>query len=753
MPKGKPKKDNPALYGGSPEPSEPSTTRYAAVHRRGGTHKVRDEHKTDSKYDNYNYKELVDQAKERGIYRKDMKKVEMAWALKHDDEEERRAEQDAVLALQRKRQEAKEEEERRAAHKQRQIEEKHERRIEKERRRQRDESVSDDTLSDADIEAQETSRNEYAREQFGQALSDESWNSTSTESSPEPPMDRDTKPDCRLRLFEWPHEQLPDTHPPRFFSFSEPKPRAIPYAPLRLTTTSSRQKLVLPGSKYPTGVDPDFCPLLSPRTRSAARNGHLIGTLRHAVVESGVDWAQRTLVQGWNAHMYFHLGSRPNESKRLADTYRKWWLENRKVLRVKGKGEARKEERAARHVQRRRNRTRLVQEVYESSLWRPGGMGYVAAYLDYWGDGGGGGGEERRGGRFGGRRGACEEERVLENLFFVRFLESDVPHYYFWTRQGEWEDPCFPNPAWEAAGQLNEDEQDAVKMEEDAMEEDAMGEDAKGGKRRYRLGSKNRVEPVSSTKTRLIRVRRPSLTLAFTAAPSPSSPSSPFSIASAITRAEYHLYTYGLSSTLSTYRARWLAKGKATHWKTFAANLPTLWPSGNIPDVPPVESRPGASVALKIAAIDVSSAGGTTTFSPLMDGEAWTENDDKLWEVVEVVEGDEDREDDDDETGDESDEFGGEDVDAEEADGELEEIGNGNDDEALYRRGNMVFTHDNMYTDPVMAWLDKVSPTFALSTTLMIAPKAPVMEMGLEKWEERYLKNHANAEDDVSPLL
>lgn len=609
MPKGKPKKDNPALYGGSPEPSEPSTTRYAAVHRRGGTHKVRDEHKTDSKYDNYNYKELVDQAKERGIYRKDMKKVEMAWALKHDDEEERRAEQDAVLALQRKRQEAKEEEERRAAHKQRQIEEKHERRIEKERRRQRDESVSDDTLSDADIEAQETTRNEYAREQFGQALSDESWNSTSTESSPEPPMDRDTKPDCRLRLFEWPHEQLPDTHPPRFFSFSEPKPRAIPYAPLRLTTTSSKQKLVLPGSKYPTGVDPDFCPLLSPRTRSAARNGHLIGTLRHAVVESGVDWAQRTLVQGWNAHMYFHLGSRHhNESKRLADTYRKWGLENKKVLRVKGTGEARREERAARHVQRRRNRTRLVQEVYESSLWRPGGMGYVAAYLDYWGDGGDGG-KGRGTGRFGGGKRAWEreEERVLENLFFVRFLGCDVPHYHFWTRQGEWGDPCFPNPAWEAAGELDEDEQDAVKIREDA----------EGWKRRYRFGSKNHVEFLSSTKTRLIRVRRPSSALSFTAASSFSSPSSPVSITSATTHAERYLYNHGLTSTLSTYRARWLAKGKTTHWKTFAANLPTLWPSGNIPDVPPVESRPGACLALKIAAIDISGASGKTMFSPL----------------------------------------------------------------------------------------------------------------------------------------
>ncbi|CAN9155480.1 unnamed protein product [Alternaria alternata] len=496
MPKGKPKKDNPALYGGSPEPSKLSTTRYAAVHRRGGTHKVRDEHKTDSKYDNYNYKELVDQAKERGIYRKDMKKVEMAWALKHDDEEERRAEQDAVLALQRKRQEAKEEEERRAAHKQRQIEGKHERRIEKERRRQRDGSVSDDTLSDADIEAQETSRNEYAREQFGQVLSDESWNSTSTEPSPEP-MDRDTKPDCRLRLFEWPHEQLPDTHPPRFFSFSEPKPRAIPYAPLRLTTTSSKQKLVLPGSKYPTGVDPDFCPMLSPRTRSAARNGHLIGTLQHGVVESGVHWAQRTLVQGWNAHMYFHLGSRLNE----------------------------------------------------------------------------------------------------------------------------------------------------------------------------------------------------------------------------------------------------------THWKTFAANLPTLWPSGNLPDVPPVESRPEACLALKIAAIDVSSAGGKTMFSPLMGGEAWTRNDDKLWEVVEVVEGVENNEDEGNGTGDESDEFNGDDKDEEEADGQLEEIGNGNDDEALYRRGSTVFAHNNMSTDPVIAWLDKVSPTFAPWTTRMNAAYMSDMleaEIRLEAWEERYLQDCKN---------
>jgi hypothetical protein len=328
-------------------------------------------------------------------------------------------------------------------------------------------------------------------------------------------------------------------------------------------------------------------------------------------------------------------------------------------------------------------------------------MGYVAAYLDYRGDGGGRRAWEK------------EEKRVLENLFFVRFLGCDVPHYYFWSREGEWGDPCFPNPAWEAAGELFEDKQDAVEMGED----------------------------LSPAKTRLKRVRRPSSALSFTAASSPSSPSSPLTIASAMTRAEYHLYTHGLSSTLSAYRTRWLAKGKTTHWKTFAANLPTLWPSGNMPNVPPVESRPRACLALKIAAIDVSSAGGKTMFSPLMGEEAWTGNDDKLWEVVE---GDEDREDDDDETGDESDEFDGVDVDAEEGVGELEEIDYGNDDEALYRRGSMVFAHDNMYDDPVIAWLDKVSPTFAPSTTLMNASYiSDMLEAGirLEAWEERYLQD------------
>jgi hypothetical protein len=739
MPKGKPKKDNPALYEGSLEPSEPSMTRQVAAHRRGGTHKVRDEHRTDSIYDTYNYKELLDEAKERGIYRKDMRKVEMAWALKHNDEEKKRAERDAVLALQRKQQEAKVEEERRAAEKQKQIEEKHKRRIEKERRRERDESVSDDTLSDADIEAEEHTRNEYKRENFGQALSDESWDSTSTESSA-PSMDIVVKPDCRLRLFEWPYERMPLLAPTlarTFFSPLELLPRHVPYVPLKITTTSSKQKFVLPGLKYPPGIDPDFVPILNAETRTAARNGHLLGSLRKATVESGVEWAQRTLVQGWNAHMYFHLGSR-NETKVLADTYTKWCLENRKLLRVKGKGDADTVDRTARHSQRHKNKAKKTVEVYEASLWRPNAMCYVPAYLDY--------GHERRG---------QEEDKRLENLFFVRFPRCDVPHYYFWTREGEWSNPSFPNPAWEPR-QQNEDF--TMKDEEE----------------RRHLDSNHTRNSCRPCKTRWTRVRNPALTHTHTHNPTLPQSSSK-TVADTITLIEHHLYHYGLSSTLSTYRQRWLANGKAQSWKTFAAALPTLWPSGQIPNVPPVESIPGANVAVKLAMIDHLKGCGETMFSPLHGGEAWTRDDDKVWDVVEVEEESGDDDDDDEEEEEEEEdnsssrstqdsedktddedndvddeEDGDDDKDNEEApDGAFEEIGYETDDEALYRRCSVAFAHEEKPGDPVVAWLEKISPRLAPPTTLMGSSK---VKMGLEEWEERYLQNRGNEKADVCPF-
>jgi hypothetical protein len=711
MPKGKAKGRNPQLYQGTPEPSETMMARQGASHRRGGTHKVRDENKTDSVYDLYNYKELVDTAKERSIYRKDMKKVEMAWALKRDDENRKRAERDAVIARQRRLAEAKKDEERRAAEKQEQLIQKHRKRMEKEERRERDASISDDTLSDADMEAEEDTRDEYKRETFGQALSDESWDSTSSESSAGT-VEQSFEPDCRLRLFEWPDEKMPSLTPvkAKFFSWIiDPLPCPVPYAPLKITTIHSKQKLMLPGAKYPPGVDTDFAPVLNSLTRSAARNGLLLGPLRKATIEKGTDWAQRTLVQGWNAHMYLHLGSR-NETKALADTYHKWHLESRKLLRVKGKGNGDPSDRAARHAQRQKNKARKTAEVYEASQYRPVAMCYVPAYLDY--------GEPRH---------DEVKNKSLENLFFIKFPGCDVPHYYFWIRDGEWSNPAQRNPTWKPA--------ESKKMS--VVEAKGEGDEHQGRRRR------------KPAKTQWMRIRKAS---SIHSSPPPSL--SPMNVKEAITLIEQQLYTDGLSVTLAHYRQKWLANGKHSAWRTFAAALPKLWPSGEIPSVPPVRSKPGFKVAVKLATVDMLKEGGETPFSPLNGNEGWTRDDDRAWEVVEVTVDDssaslttpcendgvyEEQEHNRDNKGDEEQNTnsvtGGDNDDA--------------DDEALYRRGSMSSPQSESNLDPVIAWLDQVNPVYSLPLTLMQGPKR---EMDIGEWEEKYLRGPEHASDKTCPF-
>ncbi|CAA9965176.1 Peptide hydrolase [Pyrenophora teres f. maculata] len=399
---------------------------------RGGTHKVKDEDRTDSIYDTYNYKELLDTAKERGIYRKDMKKGEMAWALKRNDEEKKRAQHQAKIEYELKQQQARQEQEKKDAQLQALVIAKHKRRIERMQKRDRDESVSDDTPSESENEAE---ANEDASDLVGQALSDESWDSTSTESSTYSTSHIPAH-DCRLRLFEWPYDYMPHPDPVAktvadLARLPDPPPRPVPYAPLKLTTTHTRQKLILPGHKYPLTVAPNYVPILPSETRSSAHSyqhqQRLAGLLRNAVVETGAFWASKTVVQGSTARMYFHLGSR-NESKSLADTYQKWYLEDRRLLRV-GVGTGRagglgKDERTWRHEERRRNQGRKVAEVYESSKWRPVAMGFLPAYLDF--------GEPKGQSAWGRERG-----RSLANLRYVRFQGCDVPQYYFWVKEGE----------------------------------------------------------------------------------------------------------------------------------------------------------------------------------------------------------------------------------------------------------------------------------------------------------------------------
>ncbi|KAI4639145.1 uncharacterized protein J4E78_011005 [Alternaria triticimaculans] len=698
MPKGSAKRRNPRPYHGSAEPYE---THQGSSHRRGGTHKVRDENKTDSVYDNLNYKELVETAKERSIYRKDMKKVEMAWALKHDDENKKRAEQDARIARQRKLEEAKKEEERKAAEKKAQLIAKQKKRREKEERRERDESVSDDTVSDADLEDDEDEGDEYNRERFGEALSEESWDSSSSESSAAS-VNQIYEPGCRLRLFEWPNQTMP-SHKPGGWDYKRwcplPLPCPVPYAPLKITTMYSKQKLILPGAKYPPGVAPDFVPILNPLVRSAARNGHLLGPLRKAVIERGTDWAQRTLIQGCNGHMYFHLGSR-NETKVLADTYNKWYLENRKLLRVKGKGNGDPSDRAARHAQRQRNKARMTAEVYEASQYRPLAMCYVPAYLGY--------GEAVRDG---------VGKKSLGNLFFVRFPGCDVPHYYFWAREGGWDDPTVVNPGWNPHAWTDKG---AMRMEEN----ETGGEDSRNGR---------------LTRTQLVRVRKTSVDLP------PSPPfSNPTSITETIALVEHQIYRDGLSGTLAHYRHKWAANGKQRAWQTFAAALPKLWPSGEIPSVPPVRSEPGVKLSIKLATIDCMKEYGETPFSPLNGTEAWTRDDDRVWDVVEVEVEDElvspiaSAEEDDDAEGEDGEEetgaSGGDD-------------GNDADDEALCRRDSVVSVMDFTMLDSVVAWLEQVQEIPAVSPT----PSKPLdEETELREWEERHLRDSNNSSGSVA---
>ncbi|EUC41369.1 hypothetical protein COCMIDRAFT_106355, partial [Bipolaris oryzae ATCC 44560] len=416
MPRGKGKQSPASTSSRSPDPNERSKAPQAPAHRRGGTHKVRDSDRTNSVYDAYNYKELLDAAKERGVYRKDMKKVEMAWALKRSDEDKKCAERENLNALRKKQEEAKREQERIVAEQEALIEAKLKRKAEKTRKREREESVSDDTLSDNEIEAQQNIPDEYRGEAIGYALSVSSWDSTSTESIP----DRSNHiliPSCKLQLLEWPHEILPPAIPPRDLPHVPAlRPTIKPYSPLKIITTTSKQKLCLPGLKYPPTVDPDFVPLLPDSVRAAAHGGHLEGILCNAVIETGEEWASRTLVQGDNATLYFNLGNASNPTKSLADVYGKWSMEERRAKRIDRTCEAYCGAKEERKKRTRRIKEKLVAEVYETCKWRPRAVGYIPAYLDFEP------GEMH------------DEEKELGKLRYVRFKSCDVPHYYFWVQ-------------------------------------------------------------------------------------------------------------------------------------------------------------------------------------------------------------------------------------------------------------------------------------------------------------------------------
>jgi hypothetical protein len=70
--------------------------------------------------------------------------------------------------------------------------------------------------------------------------------------------------------------------------------------------------------------------------------------------------------------------------------------------------------------------------VLEASAYRPTAICYLPAYLNFSPD----------------THDTNNTPQTLKNLYYIRFPGCDVPHYYFWTKKGEWDDPTTRNPEW-----------------------------------------------------------------------------------------------------------------------------------------------------------------------------------------------------------------------------------------------------------------------------------------------------------------
>lgn len=552
----------------------------APQHRRGGKHAVKDEDLTHTKYDDYNREQLLAAVKVAGCYVKDDKKSVMARKLAEHDRnlqnQERRA------ALERKEKEKARQQEIKDAAKAREGRRTARARRNEERgmRRECGEEVSSNS-DDTDKEQDRCNAHKLTVT-GGEALSDETWEDTCSETTirSENPS---VHPGCRLRLFEWPYPNSP-LHGPLFDLQFEQHPAALVYAPLKLVTTNTNEKVTLPGQKYPAGVDPDFAPILDPLTRSAARHGHMLGPLARATIEPASSWATRTTVQGWNGRMYFSLPAQHDaKNTRLDTVYREWDIENTKLLQPTPGVTDVETDRKRRFAQRLANKRLAVSGVYKASKWKPLALGYMPAYLDW----------------EAGVQCANDEdiERTLGNLFYVRFPGCDVPHYYFWSREGECSDPTTPDPSWSPEGFARHG---SVETVADAYNVPPS--------KKFRV---KKLTAPPTLKSAYAQTEEPYLTASFV---------------------EIDLVKHGLSSTLAKYRSLTFPAGKEHAWSVFTGQLPQLYPSGELPRAPPALAE-GMCIAEKITAL---LSGREVT--PYSGQEGWTRNDNEFWDIVSCAE-------------------------------------------------------------------------------------------------------------------
>lgn len=551
-----------------------------AVHRRGGKHAVKDTDLTHTQYDDYSREQLLEAVKEAGCYVKDDKKSVMARKLADHDQsmkrEEIKAQRERKEMEERQQQEFKDAAEARRARRRA--------RAERNRDRYMRRGIREDVSSNSDDTEDVDERNRIDAHKLtvtgGAALSDETWEDTCSETTVRSVNPRVT-PSCRLQLFEWSYIIWPSAHPPEDSRF-EKFPMVLTYTPMKLITMHTAEKVALPGSKYPTGVVPDFVPILDPLTRLAARHGHTIGLLAHATIERATSWAQRTIIPGWNGRMYFGLPQHDAKEAQLNAVFSKWNNANSKLLHLTPGATEVRTDRTRRFAQRLTNKRRKTTEVYEASKWRPLALAYMPAYLDWEPD------LEYE---------ECHNsEHRLTNLFYIRFPGCDLPHYYFWVKNGEWSDPTTQDPYWNPEISEQHDSVDLLGIS--------------------RPQNKSRV-----------RVRN------ITAPPAHDDGDSEGQDADfTATIIEYDLITRGVSETLSRSQSLASSIGAEHAWSSFARRLVSLYPSGELPWAPPVQGKEDVCLAEKIVGL----LSGREV-PPFTGEESWTRNDDEFWDVVSVV--------------------------------------------------------------------------------------------------------------------
>lgn len=606
MAKGKPRAKFPEEYSSEVEEDARAAREARAKapqgkpHRRGGVHQVKDEHLTDTKWDRMTRDEMVAAARDDLIYTpffakfraekqkvKDLKKhvllrtladadKELARRAKREKRENEKLRENAKIK-------AKEDEEERRAEQQR----KQEGRLQKEEEGQ--------ILSDEDKDESESESEPMLQlpQTYLQQEDSDISDTTSTDSSESP-----TYPPHRLRIFEWSFNDPPSndywTTPRTWPQNEELQPRQLPYTPMNVMTMHYHEMLHTPGLDAKGNlVEPDRVPALLEEVKDCVRNGVLIGPLEGAVVESGLYWSKRTIVQGWNGRLYFNL---PRADEDLAEVYRQWKSrEGRKKRRMDRQplyeAGVHKRDPRLREIRKKEQR-KITKKVYRASQWRPTFV-YLPVYLPAYYETPNDAGDET-------------VDRAIKNLFYVRLKGESVPSFFFWADKDEWKNPTKPNPKYEKY----KDQHSGRDFQSTSMLQRRL--------------------------SRLIRVKK---------VPAPSRIRSTGNIktttryAFVVWAIERDMYHFGFDYTLKFWHDKWLDEEKEGAWDKLTQVLRNqLPPSGRLPTHPPVrlERDPSMiSIAEKMARVEDFYPDSDDPILPIYINDDWTRNDDAYWTTEE----------------------------------------------------------------------------------------------------------------------